>query len=118
MPPGAAKLAEARLSLDALRAGVGRYAATIGTAEGGGALGGADAMLLKVQASELALATVQRAMRVTGLAGYRNDGEFSCGRLLRDVMSAPIMINNERILASAQGALAMGEAPSAADFLL
>jgi acyl-CoA dehydrogenase len=39
-------------------------------------------------------------MRSTGLAGYRNDGEFSIGRHLRDVLSAPIMINNDRILAN------------------
>ena len=37
-------------------------------------------------------------MRASGLAGYRNDGEFSLSRHLRDVLSAPIMINNERIL--------------------
>ena len=32
------------------------------------------------------------------LSGYRNDTEFTIGRLLRDVLSAPIMINNDRIL--------------------
>ena len=40
------------------------------------------------------------AMRACGLSGYRNDGEFSVGRHLRDVLSAPIMINNDRILAN------------------
>ena len=35
--------------------------------------------LLKVEASELAVETVMRAMRACGLAGYRNDGEFSIG---------------------------------------
>ena len=38
--------------------------------------------------------------RACGLAGYRNDGEFSVGRHLRDALSAPIMINNDRILAN------------------
>jgi len=118
LPPGAAKLAEARLSLDALRAIIAQYAAAIGAAEQQGSLNAVDATLLKVQASELALKTVEKAMRVTGLAGYRNDGEHSCGRLLRDVLSAPIMINNERILAGAQASLVMAEAPSAADLLL
>jgi acyl-CoA dehydrogenase len=56
--------------------------------------------LTKVEASELAVRTVTSAMRSTGLAGYRNDGEFSIGRHLRDVLSAPIMINNDRILAN------------------
>ena len=40
------------------------------------------------------------AMRACGLSGYRNDGEFSVGRHLRDVLSSPIMINNDRILAN------------------
>jgi acyl-CoA dehydrogenase len=56
--------------------------------------------LTKVQASELALETVMHAMRCCGLSGYRNDGEFSIGRHLRDVLSSPIMINNDRILAN------------------
>ena len=54
--------------------------------------------LTKVQASELASETVLNAMRACGLSGYRNDGEFSIGRHLRDVLSSPIMINNDRIL--------------------
>jgi acyl-CoA dehydrogenase len=37
-------------------------------------------------------------MRACGLSGYRNDSEFSIGRHLRDVLSSPIMINNDRIL--------------------
>jgi acyl-CoA dehydrogenase len=56
--------------------------------------------LTKVEASELAAATVMSAMRACGLAGYRNDSEFSIGRHLRDVLSSPIMINNDRILAN------------------
>ena len=39
-------------------------------------------------------------MQACGLSGYRNDGEFSIGRHLRDVLSSPIMINNDRILAN------------------
>jgi acyl-CoA dehydrogenase len=54
--------------------------------------------LTKVQASELAVAVVSSAMRACGLSGYRCDSEFSIERHLRDVLSAPIMINNERIL--------------------
>ena len=40
------------------------------------------------------------ALRACGLSGYRNDSEFSIGRHLRDVLSSPIMINNDRILAN------------------
>jgi acyl-CoA dehydrogenase len=56
--------------------------------------------LTKVEASEMAVAVVLAAMRVCGLSGYRRDGDFSIERSLRDVLSSPIMINNERILAN------------------
>jgi acyl-CoA dehydrogenase len=56
--------------------------------------------LTKVEASELACSIVGDAMRACGLSGYRNDTEFSIGRLLRDVLSSPIMINNDRILSN------------------
>jgi len=69
--------------------------------------------LLKVSASELATATVMSSMQACGLAGYRNDGEFSLSRHLRDVLSSPIMINNDRILAnSATASLLMDTPPS------
>jgi acyl-CoA dehydrogenase len=51
------------------------------------------------------------ALRACGLSGYRNDGEFSVGRYLRDVLSSPIMINNDRILANAAAASLMGAVP-------
>lgn len=56
--------------------------------------------MLKVEVSELAVATVSSALRANGLAGYRQDGAFSIGRALRDILSAPIMIHNDRILAN------------------
>jgi acyl-CoA dehydrogenase len=54
--------------------------------------------LTKVQVSELAVTTVLTSLRACGLSGYRNDTEFAIGRLLRDVLSAPLMISNDRIL--------------------
>ena len=56
--------------------------------------------LLKVEASDLAVEAVTAALRACGLSGYRNDGETSLGRHLRDVLSAPTMISNDRILAN------------------
>jgi acyl-CoA dehydrogenase len=56
--------------------------------------------LTKVEASELAISVVMSALRACGLSGYRSDGDFTIGRHLRDVLSAPIMINNDRILAN------------------
>ncbi len=53
--------------------------------------------MLKVEVSELAVTTVMSAMRVNGLSGYREDGDFTIGRHLRDILSAPIMIHNDRI---------------------
>jgi acyl-CoA dehydrogenase len=52
-----------------------------------------------VDASELAVLAVTHALRTCGLSGYRNDGDASLSRHMRDVLSAPIMINNDRILA-------------------
>jgi acyl-CoA dehydrogenase len=67
--------------------------------------------LLKVDASELAVATVMSALRTCGLSGYRNDNEASLGRHLRDVLSSPIMINNDRILANLASASLLAETP-------
>jgi acyl-CoA dehydrogenase len=67
--------------------------------------------LLKVNSSEQAIATVMSALQACGLSGYRNDGEFSVARQLRDVLSSSIMINNERILASTASSLLLFEVP-------
>jgi acyl-CoA dehydrogenase len=66
----------------------------------------------KVNASELAVTTVMSAMQACGLAGYRNDGDFTMGRHLRDVLSAPIMISNDRILANVAAASLLGGTPA------
>lgn len=68
--------------------------------------------LTKVQVSELAVATVLSSLRACGLSGYRNDTEHSIGRLLRDVLSAPLMINNDRILSNLASASLMTPLPS------
>jgi acyl-CoA dehydrogenase len=116
MPPGAPHLTRARVTLETLRGAVQAGLATFerNAAEPGG-LTAMNAQLalnfLKVEASELAAATVMSAMRACGLAGYRNDGDFAMGRYLRDILSAPIMINNDRILANAEAAVLMSEPP-------
>ena len=118
MPPAAAQLTRARLSLETLRAAVQAGVANFERhAADPGGLTTTEAQLaltmLKVEASELATATVLTAMRVCGLAGYRNDSPFAMGRFLRDILSSPILINNDRILASADPAVLMSEAPTA-----
>jgi acyl-CoA dehydrogenase len=68
--------------------------------------------LTKVEASELAVSVVMSAMRACGLSGYRADGDFTIGRHLRDVLSSPIMINNDRILANLSGSSLMTPIPT------
>jgi acyl-CoA dehydrogenase len=103
MPPGAAHFTQAVSSLRTLRgllaANLRSYEAVMSDEKAISALEfQALITLTKVQASELAVATVLSALRACGLSGYRNDTEFTIGRLLRDVLSAPLMINNDRIM--------------------
>jgi acyl-CoA dehydrogenase len=117
MPPGAAHFNAARMKLAKLRAiitaNLDNYAAHEHDER---ALSSIDFQssinLLKVEASELAVETVMSAMRACGLAGYRNDGDFSVGRLLRDVLSSPIMINNDRILSNIATTSLMSAVPA------
>jgi acyl-CoA dehydrogenase len=103
MPPGAAHFTQAVSSLRTLRgvlaANLRSYEAIMSDEKAISALEfQAMITLTKVQASELAVSTVLSSLRACGLSGYRNDTEFTIGRLLRDVLSAPLMINNDRIL--------------------
>jgi acyl-CoA dehydrogenase len=117
MPPGAAHFNAARMTLAKLRAIITANLDTYAARENDErALSSLDFQssinLLKVEASELAVETVMSAMRACGLAGYRNDGDFSVGRLLRDVLSSPIMINNDRILSNIASASLMSAVPA------
>jgi acyl-CoA dehydrogenase len=118
MPPGAAHFTAARMSLSKLRAmitaNLDNYAAREYDERALASLDFQSSInLLKVEASELAVETVMSTMRACGLSGYRNDGDFSVGRLLRDVLSAPLMINNDRILANIATASLMSGVPTA-----
>jgi acyl-CoA dehydrogenase len=55
---------------------------------------------------------VMSAMQACGLSGYRNDSEFSIGRHLRDILSSPIMISNDRILANVGMASLLSSTPA------
>jgi acyl-CoA dehydrogenase len=105
MPPGAAHFTQAVTSLRALRAilasALRQYENAMGDEKTIASLEFQSTItLVKVQASELAATIVHSALRACGLSGYRNDSEFSIGRHLRDILSAPLMINNDRILAN------------------
>jgi acyl-CoA dehydrogenase len=117
LPPGAAHLTRAVMSLRALRGSVAsalqHYEIAAMTEDGLAALEFQTAMnLLKVNSSEAAIETVLSAMQACGLSGYRNSGEFSICRSLRDVLSSSIMINNDRILANAASALLLVDIPA------
>lgn len=62
---------------------------------------------LKTSVSELCQDVVRHAFMVCGIAAYRNHSEFSLGRHIRDLLSAPVMINNDRILESTGNLLLM-----------
>jgi len=116
LPPAAAYFTRAHSSLRALRAliaaSLDRYEAAAYNPADLSSIDFQTAInLLKVDASELAVSTVMSALRACGLSGYRNDSDVSIGRHLRDVLSAPIMINNDRILASIGASALMSETP-------
>lgn len=115
--PGASHLTRAMMSLRALRGSIASAVASYESAavepdrlEAIDFQAGMN--LLKVNSSELAIETVLSALQACGLSGYRNDGEFSVARYLRDVLSSSIMINNERILASTASSLLLFEVPA------
>ncbi len=117
LPPGAAHLTKAKSKLRVLRGLVSDsaqlYEAAHRSEEKSASLDYQTTMALtKVEASELALEIVMTCYRTCGLAGYRNDGDVSIGRHLRDILSAPIMINNDRILASMGNAAMMSSIPT------
>jgi acyl-CoA dehydrogenase len=116
-PPGAPQLTQTLSQLRTLR---GVLANSLRTYESKmddpKALGALDFQsqitLTKVEVSELAVATVLTALRVCGLSGYRCDSEFSIERQLRDVLSSPLMINNDRILSSLANSSLMAPIPT------
>jgi acyl-CoA dehydrogenase len=117
LPPAAAHLTRANATLRTLRSliasAVARFEAASADPAALEAIDFQTGMNLhKVNASELAVAAVMSAMQTCGLAGYRNDSEFSIGRYLRDILSSPVMISNDRILANIATASLLGSAPN------
>lgn len=105
LPPTALRLAEVSNALQAMQAAIvtalRRVEDLQGDADALGSIGVAVMLNnLKTTASDMAVDIVQRALGIVGLAGYRNGTPFSLGRPLRDIMSAPLMIGNDRILSN------------------
>ena len=52
---------------------------------------------LKMSCSEMAPRLVHEALQIIGIMAYKNDSKFTVGRHYRDVLSAALMVSNERI---------------------
>ncbi len=112
VPPGAARLAAAAAELAALktivRDGISRFEVARHDEAAINSMAFAVAMnAVKIEASRRAVAIVQEALTIVGIQGYKNDNPFSIGRQLRDILSAPLMIANDRILANTATMLLM-----------
>jgi acyl-CoA dehydrogenase len=108
--PGALRVAEASSMLQLMKASIAasihRFDTARKTPEDLTTVSFAiDMNNLKIGASRLCVDIVHHAMMVCGIMGYKNDTPFSLGRHMRDAMSAPIMINNDRIFGNTSNLL-------------
>jgi acyl-CoA dehydrogenase len=100
LPPGASRLVGAVERLQMVEARINTtlaHYATAAPAEKESFAAAAAMNMLKTGASEVCLEVVQEALLVCGFSGYSNTGPFSLSRHLRDLNSARLMINNDRI---------------------
>ena len=102
MPPGAIRLAALMVTRQEFAATVDslmtRYLSIMDDPEATSAV---DFMVaintLKISASTEVVDVVNQAMLICGIQGYREDTEYSLGRILRDAHGAAVMVNNDRI---------------------
>jgi len=106
-PPTASKLAELSVSIHQFRTlvstALAEYVKLLDTENAAHLSSVGYAVRInnfKVAASELAVEICQGALRICGFLGYKNGGQYSVGRHLRDAHSAALMIANDRILAT------------------
>ena len=108
-PPTATRLAEVWEDLQTMKQTWWAAARAFDEAGDRGALNSIGWALrlnnLKVSCSEAAPQIVHRALQIVGILGYKNDSPFSLGRHYRDVLSASIMISNDRINAKSASML-------------
>lgn len=60
---------------------------------------------LKINSSETAPQIVHKALQIIGIMAYKNDSPLTLGRHYRDVLSASLMISNDRIVAKSASML-------------
>ncbi|OZF04081.1 MULTISPECIES: acyl-CoA dehydrogenase family protein [Nocardiaceae] len=102
-PPAALRLAELYVMheqlVDTVFGAAGKFEAISDSPADLGAIGFAVKINnVKVTASTLVIDIVGKALQICGISGYRQDGELSIGRHLRDAHGSAIMVSNERIL--------------------
>lgn len=102
VPPNAARLARAHVDLQAMRHNWESCAIEFDElGEDKSPLDGMGWALkmnqLKMSCSEMAPKLVHEALQIIGIMAYKNDSKFSVGRHYRDVLSAALMVSNERI---------------------
>ncbi len=112
VPAGALRLAEAAADLQlmksATRDGLRRFEHAQTDEAELSSMAFAIAMNnVKLSASRLGVDIVNKAMLVCGIAGFRNDTPYSVGRQYRDILSAQLMINNDRIFGHCAAMLLM-----------
>jgi acyl-CoA dehydrogenase len=102
VPPNAARLARAHVELQSMRHNWESCAQEFD--ELGDDRAPLDGMgwalkmnQLKMSCSEMAPRLVHEALQIIGIMAYKNDSKFSVGRHYRDVLSAALMVSNERI---------------------
>ncbi len=119
VPPAATRLAEVSAALQAMRhqwqSVAQAYDDTVACEDGDEALLGMAWALrlnnLKIACSEAAPRIVHQALQILGVLGYKNDSPYSLGRHYRDVLSASLMISNERIASKSASMLLVHKDP-------
>lgn len=105
VPPTALRLAELAGALQTMRAQVQEAAASfealLAAPEGADTFSTIGFALrmnhLKIACSTAVVDIVQQALLICGIQGYRNGSPASVGRHLRDALSAPLMVGNDRM---------------------
>jgi acyl-CoA dehydrogenase len=107
VPPGAVRLARVHVDLQAMRHNWESCAVEFDALAAGSAAKAQDTLTsigwalkmnqLKMSCSEMAPRIVHEALQIIGIMGYKNDTKVSVGRHYRDVLSASLMVSNERI---------------------
>jgi acyl-CoA dehydrogenase len=118
VPPGALRLAEVSAKLQQMKsllvAGIARYEEALAVETLMNTLSFiAELNTIKVSASQLGIEIAQGSLMILGLAGYRNAGPWTIARNYRDLLSAAIMINNDRILGNTSNLLLISKIDTA-----